>query len=39
MRQNEIIEILSKVDDMPLKEIRGHLQNPPAERTLRVDLS
>lgn len=38
-RQNEIIEILSKVDDMPLKEIRGHLQNPPAERTLRVDLS
>ena len=38
-RQQEIVNILSQVDQMALKDIHQRLQKPPAERTLREDLT
>lgn len=38
-RQHEIISILKKYGAQKMKEISGHLKSPPADRTLRDDLS
>lgn len=38
-RQKEIINILSSSEEMSLKEVMQRLHNPPAERTVREDIT
>lgn len=38
-RQKQILTILSQHEKMPLRDIRGFLENPPADRTIGDDLA
>jgi ATP-dependent DNA helicase RecG len=38
-RQKQILMILSQHEKMPLREIVGFLENPPADRTIGDDLA
>ncbi|MBI3661151.1 putative DNA binding domain-containing protein [Candidatus Acetothermia bacterium] len=38
-RQRELLHLLSQKGAMPLREIRAGMKNPPADRTLQVDLA
>ena len=38
-RQREILDIISSTDDVPFREIRDRLSDPPADRTVRDDLA
>lgn len=37
-RQREILQILSRAETVPLREILGHMSSPPSERTVQEDL-
>ena len=38
-RQREILQVLAAVPEMPLRDLRGRMAAPPADRTLREDLA
>lgn len=38
-RQREILDIVSSTEDIPFRQIRERLSDPPADRTIRDDLA